>query len=357
MSAKIRIDQIMAGFADGDAISHEARILRNVFRNWGHASDIFADPSNVSPPLRGECRPLSEYSATSSDLVLHQFGIASKAADIFSASPARKILIYQNITPAEFFKSFDDNLACRLAEARSGLEQLAKNSNVVWATSRYNALELETMGIQGVRVLPLHFDPSTVAIEPKQQTMANFSGPLTNILFVGRIAPNKRLEQLIEVFAWYQKTINRYSRLILVGSNQSYQRYYTMLRMLVGELDLPNVCFEGFLNAAELAACYRQAHVYVCLSEHEGYCLPLVEAMFMKVPVIARRIGGMPEALGNAGVLYDGLNARELAELINLVVTDSNLRKEILNSQQQRMQEILNRPVDEELRKMMQGLI
>jgi glycosyltransferase involved in cell wall biosynthesis len=357
MSAPIRIDHLMAGFADGDAISHEARVLRDVFRRWGLASDVFADPAHVSPPLRAECRPLSEYRAKPTDLVIHQYGIASPAAEVFAASPARKILLYQNITPASFFRGFDDALARRLAEAREDLGRLARRADAVWAASRYSASELEAMGVPEVKVLPLHFDPATVEAEPEPQTLAKFSGPLTNILFVGRMAPNKRVEDLILAFAWYQKSIHRYSRLVLVGSNRSCPRYYAMLRMLAGELDLPNVCFEGFLNARELAACYRTAHVYVCPSEHEGYCLPLIEAMHRGVPVLARRAGGMPEALDGAGVLYDGLGPRELAELIHLVVTDAALRRDVLDSQQRRLEAIRKRPVDRELRELLAELL
>lgn len=349
MTNKPRIDHIMAGFADGDAISHEARILRDIIRNRGLESDIFADTRHVSPTLKGECRPLSEYMPGANDIAIHQYGIASQAAEVFATCPARRILLYQNITPASFFKGFDDRLALRLAEARKALARLARRVDAVWAASRFNASELEAMGISNVRMLPLHFDPATVEAEPEPHTLAKFSGPLVNILFVGRIAPNKRLEDAILAFAWYNKSINPYSRLILVGSNRSCPRYYTMLRMLAGELDLPNVCFEGFLNERELAACYRRAHIYLCPSEHEGYCLPLVEAMHLGVPVLAKRAGAMPETMGNAGVLYDDLTHRELAELIHLLASDASIRGEAIASQKRRMDEIRNRPAADEL--------
>ena len=357
MTNSPRIDHIMAGFADGDAISHEARILRDVFRSWGFHSDIFADPNHVSPPLRQECLTLADYRPSPNDLAIHQYGIASPAAELFAGCQARKILLYQNITPPAFFMGYDNALAERLEHARAELAELALNVDAVWAASRYNASELEGMGVKNVKVMPLHFDPATVDVMPEPQTLKKFSGPLTNILFVGRIAPNKRVEDLIQAFAWYQKSINRYSRLILVGSNRSCPRYYAMLRMLAGELDLPNVCFEGFLNAHELAACYRKAHVYVCPSEHEGYCLPLIEAMHMGVPVVARQAGGMPEALGQAGVIYNNTTPRELAELINMLLEDAALRNEVLESQQHRLNEIRNRPVDHELRELLKDLL
>lgn len=345
----MKIHQLLSGFADGDATSQEAILLRDLVRKWGHASDIFADPSCISPTLSRDCRPLSDYHAAPDDICLHHYGIASPAVDCFLASPARKILIYHNITPADHFIGFDDELVLRLRQARDALPNLARQVDAVWAVSRFNATELTALGIQNVKVFPLLFSPALLNLPPDPRILHKFSGPLQNILFVGRNAPNKRIENLIEAFAWYNKSINPYSRLIIVGSGRSTPRYYLMLRMLVGDLDLPNVCFEGFASAEGLVAYYKVAHAYVCPSEHEGYCMPLIEAMYMGVPVIARATGGMPEAINGAGVLYDQLEALPLAELIHRVLTDAQLRKEILASQEKRMRQILERKPEAEL--------
>jgi L-malate glycosyltransferase len=172
---------------------------------------------------------------------------------------------------------------------------------------------------------------------------AKLGGPLKNLLFVGRIAPNKHVEDLILAFACFHRTINPASRLVLAGSERSCPRYYAMLRMLAARLDLTNVFFEGFLSEPQLAACYAEADLFVTASRHEGFCLPLVEAMAHDVPVIARDEGGMPEALGAGGVLFDDMEPRILAELFQLVLTDDALRGEILNSQKHRLDELRRR--------------
>ncbi|MBI3986937.1 MAG: glycosyltransferase [Lentisphaerae bacterium] len=345
----MRISQILAGFGDGDATSHEALLLRDVFRRWGCESDIFVDPARVSPGLRGTCRPLEAHADAIGDICLHHYGIADPAADVFLRARGRRILVYHNITPSKFFRGYDDAVAARLEEARRALPDIAGKADAVWTVSRFNAMELEAMGIAGVRVFPLLFAPRALDL-PHKPLMPE---PLKTILFVGRIAPNKRVEDLILAFAHYHKCVNPFSRLVIVGSDRSAPRYYTMLRILAGDLDLPNVCFEGFAAADGLVAYYERADVYVCPSAHEGYCLPLLEAMYKRVPVIARAVGGMPEAMDGAGVLYDDLSPAELAELIHLVLSDTALRGDIVRSQEERVRRALNRDPDRELRELL----
>lgn len=353
----MNIHQILAGYADGDAISNEAVQFRQIFRSWGHNSEIYADPARVSPSLQNDCRSLADYAAGPGDICLHHYGIASPAAEVFLATPAKKIMVYHNITPAEYFTGFDDAVAAQLRAARLALREVARRSDAVWTVSQFNATELKAEGMEGVKVFPLPFSPARPNMPPDPRVIDNFAGPLKNILFVGRIAPNKRVEDLILAFAWYHRAINPFSRLIIVGSNRSAARYYTMLRMLVGDLDLPNVCFEGFASPAGLPSYYRVADLYVSTSAHEGYCLPLVEAMDHEIPVIARAAGGTPEAMDGAGVLYEDLTPAELGALFDRVLTDAALRKEILASQRQRVQRAKGRNLEAELKTLMAGML
>lgn len=350
----MKIDQILAGFADGDAISREAMHLRDIFRRWGYESNIYVELERVSPSLRHECRPLLSYkSGDSDDVGLHHYGINSPSTDYFLTAAPKKIIVYHNITPEEYFHGFDDMVAEQLRAGRSRLRDICRLVDAVWTVSRFNAAELKDLGIPNVQVFPLLFSPRALDITPEPLILGKFSDRLVNILFVGRIAPNKRVEDLIRAFAWFNKTINPYSRLLIVGSNRSAPRYYAMLRMLAGDLDMPNVCFEGFASPAGLAAYYRVADAYVCPSIHEGYCLPLIEAMHCDVPVIAREAGGMPEAMDGAGVMYAALDEVELAELINRVTADRRLNEQILASQRERMARLDARDPDIELKELL----
>jgi len=351
-----RIDQILAGFAEGDAISTEATILQSIFRKWGFQSDIFVDFSRVSPAMKQHCRALDEYLGTGGDLVLHHYSIASPAADLFCSAAAKKILIYHNITPAEFFDGFDDAVATQLRQARGNLSRFIGFSDAVWAVSKFDAAELEALGASNVKVFPLLFSAGQFDLPPDADVPRKLAGPLLNILFVGRIAPNKRIEELILAYSWYYWRINRQSRLVIVGSERTAPRYYLMLRMLVHELDVPNVCFERFASPAGLSAYYDLADVFVTASGHEGYCLPLIEAMQKDVPVIARNIGGMPEALGGAGVMFNDASPAELAQLIHRVTSDDELKRTVIESQQRRMKDIAARSVEDELKALLGGI-
>lgn len=346
-----RVDQVLSGFVSGDAISLEAVCLRDALREMGMESDIYADPRHIAPDMVGKCRSLDDLSSRPEDVLIHHFSIASPAGDAYLSSRAKKVMIYHNITPPEFFKGYSDAMVEQLLDARRRLAEMGRASDAVWADSRFNADEVTDLGVEDVRVFPLAFSPRAWDRTPDRVILdEKYPGPLTNILFVGRIAPNKCIEELIQMFAYYHYNINPQSRLIIVGSERSAPKYFAMLRMLAGEMDLQNVCFERYASPAGLTACYEVADLFITASRHEGYCLPLVEAMYKERPVLARATGGMPEALGGAGVLFDDLDPKLLAELAHRVLSDNLLRDEVLASQKTRMAELLQRSLESELR-------
>ncbi len=347
------IHQIAAGFASGDAISLEAVAIRDVCRALGVPSDIFVPAERTAPDARQEVRPLAEYRPTGSELLIYHYSIQTPATDAFRQSPARKVVIYHNVTPASFFRAFDDGVAVRLEAARRELPDVLGRADAIWADSAFNASELAALGAKNVRVLPLLFSARAFDVPADPAVLRTLSGPSKKILFVGRMAPNKCVEELIEAFAWYHKRIERRSELILVGSERSCPRYFAMLRMFAAELDLMPVSFVRYASPAGLISYYRRADLFVSTSRHEGYGLPMVEAMYKGVPVVARNTGGVPEAMDGAGVLFDEAQPEELAALMARVLADDALRSEILDSQRTRIQKLLARPVQREI----QGLL
>ena len=342
------IHQLLAGFAHGDAISHEALAIRGICRDLGFKSEIYAPANRIAPDAKDECHPLTSYKQETGDIAIGHYSITSAATDLFLSSPAKKILVYHNITPPDFFIPFDSSLASQLAEARQGLKFVLERVDAVWADSAFNAGELDGLGGPQARVFPLLFDPAGLNVAPDPAVLAKFAVPMKNVLFVGRVAPNKCIEELITAFAWFHRNIEPQSRLIIVGSDRSAPTYYAMLKMYAAELELDTVFFEQFASPAGLSAYYQMADCFVTTSRHEGYCLPLVEAMHKGVPVIARRTGGTPEAMGHAGILMDEFRPEELAELMGLLCHDAALRQTVLASQKQRVDDVLARPVKDE---------
>ncbi|MGD9782261.1 MAG: glycosyltransferase [Kiritimatiellia bacterium] len=350
------IHQIAAGFASGDAISLEAVAIRDLCREMGVPSEIFVPAERTAADCRDGVRPLAEYRSSPTELLIYHYSIQTPATDAFRRSPARKVVVYHNVTPASFFRAFDEQVAAQLETARRELAEVAGLADGVWAASAFNAAEVSALGAQNVRTFPLLFSAKAFDVPADPATLQDLSGPSKKILFVGRIAPNKCVEELIEAFAWYHQRIERRSELILVGSERSCPRYYAMLRMLVAELDLASVRFVRYASPAGLVAHYQRADLFATASRHEGYCLPVVEAMSKGVPVLARNVGGVPEAMDGAGVLFDDATPAELACLMHRLTTDAALRGEILASQQARVQRLRTRPVREEFAALLAGL-
>ena len=345
----ISIHQLVSGFALGDAISHEALAIRDLCREAGFPSDIYAPADRTAPDAVADCRCLEDLRADEGDVVICHYSVQSPTTDVFLNTRARRVMRYHNITPPEFYGPYDSAMAGQLREARAALPETARAADAVWAASAFNAAELTALGIARVTVFPLIFSSGRFDAQADPAVRARFAGPMKNILFVGRIAPNKCVEDLIEAFACFSREIEPRSRLIVVGSDRGTPAYFAMLRMLAGEFDLPNVHFERFASPGGLVACYEAAHVFATASRHEGFCLPLIEAMVKGVPAVARNTGGVSEAMGNAGVRYDDLPPGGLAEMWARLLADDRLRSEVLESQRVRVQEVLRRPVREEL--------
>lgn len=350
MNRKHRIVQLLAGFVDGDAISVEAQSLHHTLQGMGFESHLYADDGRIAPTMADLCQPLSKYRNQRSDLILYHYSIASRATDIFLSSTGKKILKYHNITPAEFFYGFNDDIAAQLTMARADLHHVGLHADAVWADSKFNASELEKLGVSNVLTVPLFISRNEFETDPDPRMFQIFPKTMKTILFVGRIAPNKCMEDLLLAFAWYKRIFSHPTRLIIVGSQHTCPRYYAMLRILMRELDTQDINFLGFRTSRELCACFKLADVFVCPSRHEGYGVPLLESMFNEVPVIARLTGATPETMEKAGILYEDLAPEELAELIHRVLEDEALRAKILRSQKRRIEKLFQRNTESELR-------
>ena len=352
MTKPLRVDQLLAGYASGDAISREARIIRGLARDAGIASDVFVPADRIGPAVADDCRPLDAYAGAADDVVICHYSIGAELARYFTASPARKVLRYHNITPAHFFRGYDDRVADQLERWRAGLGEAAAAAGSVWADSEFNAAELRDLGVADVRTKAIFFDPGAFVTSADTSILERFGGPLRNILYVGRIAPNKCLEDLVLAFAWLNRCVDPATRLIVVGSEWSCRKYFETVCALASRLGLMNACFTGFLPDAQVAALYASARVLVTTSRHEGYGLPLVEAMCHGLPVIARATGGVPEALGDAGVMFEGDDPAVLAELVHRVMSDGEVRDSALQSQARRLAELRGRDLGRDFREL-----
>jgi len=352
MSAKPVIHQFAAGFTRGDAISSISRVMRDAFRAWGHPSDIFADAACILPALRGEAQPADACTpaADGSDILLLHLSIGSPVNTRFKQLPGRKVILYHNVTPAAYLRFINPRTALHLERGREQVRELAGVAGINLADSRFNAAELETLGYRDVHVYAPPFDFDAIESSVDTDFLKRFDDPLTTILFVGRCVPNKKLEDLLNLFAVYQQAVNPDSRLIHAGAWQGAERYHALLTAQARDMRLQNVVFTGMIPQAQLNACYRRADVFVCLSEHEGFCMPLIEAMTHRIPVLARAAGAVPETLDGSGVLLHRIDYPLAAELLDRLARDPSLREAILAGQDRRLARYRQRDPAAELR-------
>ena len=329
-----RVHQLVAALSYGDAIGNEALAIQGHLRRAGFDSDIFAE--RVHPRMAHLARPLWEYGEVSSPdtVCLFHFSIGSAAGRLIYHAPDRLVSIYHNITPAHWFLGFHPHLAGLCHHGRRELAAFASRTELGLADSEFNRRDLESAGYAKTAVLPIVLDLESYRRPASPVARVLYDDGRVNVLFVGRIIPNKRIEDLIGVFALYQRHVEPRSRLLLVGDYRGHERYYDRLQERVRELRVDEVVFTGHVDDDDLRAYYAAGDVFLCLSEHEGYCVPLLEAMAFDLPVIAYDAGAVGETLRGGGILLHEKRPEVVAELIGRVVEDDALRAAVLRTQE-----------------------
>lgn len=346
------LHQLVAGFAKGDAISNEALVLRQIFRGWGLESDIFCETKRILPELRRDACDLATLPAAlqPGDGALLHLSIGSTANEVFRQLACRKALLYHNVTPPDYFRGIQEQIAHQLALGRDQVRALAGVAEVNLADSAFNAAELETFGYDYTGVFPLFLDFERLRATPDRAVLAKYDDGLINILFVGRGAPNKCPADVLAAFYYFQNFVEPNSRLILAGSFAGLEFYQGLLLARTHELQLANVELTGNIPQAQLNACYRSADVFLSMSEHEGFGIPLIEAMVHEVPILAYAAGAVPETLAGAGVLFKEKRFDLVAEMLGRLVRDEGLRDAVLTKQRERLDLYENRDLETELR-------
>ncbi len=327
------VHQVLATLGYGDAIGHEVLGIQRVLRGAGYDSEIFVETADSRlEDLTYDYRDLVDASRPD-NLLIHHFSIGSRASRVAYALPDRMALVYHNITPPEYFVGVHKQLVELCWKGRRELGAYVDRCDLALGDSEYNRQELAALGFTDTGVLPVVPDFSHLSGTPDWRVAGQFDDEWTNILFVGRMIPNKRIENLIRIFHAYRTRLNPRSRLLLVGSHGGFEKYLTMLHQMVAALGTPDVHFAGHVTNEELAAYYDVADVFLCASEHEGFCVPLVEAFHMRVPVVALAATAVPATLDGGGVLYENRDPHHVASLVDAVVSDDALTTQVLASQ------------------------
>jgi len=329
----MQIHQVLATLGYGDAIGHEVLGIQRVLRNAGYQSEIFVETADHRlEALTRDYRELVDVSRPD-NLLFHHFSLGSKASRTAYALPDRMALVYHNITPPEYFVGVHRKLARQCFRGRRELRAYADRCDLALGDSEFNRQDLEMLGFQRTAVLPVVPDLSHLDRVASWLLAREFDDDWTNVLFVGRVIPNKKIDDLIRFFHAYHTFYNPRSRLLIVGAQSGFERYLATLHQLVATLEADHVHFIGHVSDEELVAFYESADLFLCASEHEGFCVPLIEAFYKQVPVLAYAATAVPATMDGAGILYDDKDPIHVATLMDAIVSDAALQDRIMEGQ------------------------
>jgi len=336
---KPQVLQIAPTLEVNDAVSNDVIEIDRFLQESGYPTKIFTIYHSAElAGMRLPADTIKKYS-TDSTIIFYHYPLHSELSKLLKEVPGKKVLIYHNVTPARFFEGVDDGL---FQICKEGVEQLSslKDDYVLGlGDSEFNQIDLINAGFKNTDTLPILLDMNRFERANEQLISSLTVDDTVNLLYVGRLSPNKKQEDVIKVFYYYNMYVNSNSKLYLVGKEQ-IPVYVDFLKKLVVRLGLTDkICFTGSVCNENMAAYYRSANVFLCMSEHEGFCVPLIEAMKHSIPIIAYNSCGLPFTLGGSGILINRKDFAAISELINLIVTEESFRKAILIRQNERLED------------------
>lgn len=332
------VHQFVPTFEPGAVGGHIIEVQR-LCRDLGWQSEIFTEhrrhPDHDARPFSGFGR-----SAGPGDVLVYHMALGSGVADFVAARSETLVVDHHNITPAGYFEVWDPAVVQGIAWGRRQLAMLASRSRLGLADSTYNRAELDDLGYGETAVAPILFNPADLEVGVEAAAVERLRSDGTVWLYVSRFAPNKCQHDLVTAFSVYRRVYDPGAVLRLIG-RAGPTAYVDAIRGLVRELGLgDSVELLGAVDAPTLGAHYRAADVFVSASEHEGFAVPLLEAMHHDVPVVAYSAGAVPETLASAGLCLPAKDPGTVAAAVHRVVSDGALRGALVDAGRARLAEL-----------------
>ncbi|GAC1366979.1 MAG: glycosyltransferase family 4 protein [Actinomycetota bacterium] len=332
----MRIHQVLVAAAPGDAITNAALETQELLVGTGMPSHLFA--RYIDPALSGRVKALDEFPAVAGgheDTVILYHGSIGEASvtRFLQGRPERLVIVYHNMSPAKPFAPYDPGFATLLDQGRRELRSLRERTVLALADSAFNAADLEALGFHDVAVSPLIIEPRRLlTVVPHPETVRwqrAIEGKV--LLFVGQLLPHKQPHVLLQAFHVLVTYLLPEAHLFLIGAPR-LPRYKEALQTYIEELNLTHCgIIRSPVSQEELAAYYRRADAFVTLSEHEGFCVPLIEAMAFGKPIVARGTAAIPETVGDAALLIGEQDGTLVAaEAMYEILTNEPLRADLV---------------------------
>jgi glycosyltransferase involved in cell wall biosynthesis len=331
----MNVHQFATSLSYGDAISDEMLEIQSALREKGHNSEIFI--RFYEPRMAKHIHDFREYKTYSApdNVVIFHFSIGSPVSKMFFRIPDKKIMIYHNITPYDYFLDFHRILTRECYKGRLEIKLFVDKVNLALGDSEYNRKELEKLGYPNTGILPLLLNLDKFDSPGDPVVHRIYDNGKWTMLFVGRVIPNKKFEDVIKVFTLYKKFYNPNSQLILAGDYRGMERYYFALQGLIDRLEIQDVHLTGHVDFRELVSYFNLADVYLSMSEHEGFGVPLLEAFHNRIPVVAFNVGAVEETMNGGGVLIAEKEFLQTATFLDKIHKDKTFRDNIIAEQLQ----------------------
>ncbi len=348
------LHQFLTGATSGDAITGQALLMRGWLRELGFVAEIYA--LHIHPSVEDQIRPLTSYRrARHEKWAIYRHSIGSDVPEFLQHQGLRLLLIYHNVTPPEFFDRSDPMRAALARKGQAQLHSLKELSGFALADSAYNELDLKAVGFLETAVLPVTLDPERYNLPINEALAVKMGCAGPNLLFVSRLAPNKKQEDLVKLL-YYVRCIQPQARLYLLGDRWEVG-YDVWVEQLAADLDITDgLIVTGKVSQADMRTYYKNADLYVSMSEHEGFGLPLVESMYLGLPVLAYGVTAVPYTMRDAGVLFFEKKYAQLAELVQILTTNRPLRERIITRQKTHAARFLAPQVRHEFIRCLQNL-
>ena len=355
----MRVIQVLPTIVYGDGVSNYALAIKELLVSGGYETEIYAERFDSRFAEEYEVIPASELQyINNDDVIIYHLSIGTMINKMLRKLECRKMAIYHNVTPPDFFEEYNPIVYSLCKEGLEDVKALYETFDYCIAVSDFNREDLIRNGYK------CHIDVCSTLIslndyekKPRQRIIEKYNDGKTNLIFVGRVAPNKKQEDIIAAFSCYQRIYEPDARLFIVGSSGGMELYQEQLDEYVRRLDVKNVVFTGMVLFDEILAYYKVADVFLCMSEHEGLCVPLVEAMYFNVPIIAYASTGVPSTLGGTGILLQEKDPLLTAGIINRIVVDKELKDTLIEKQRRRLEDFSYTKISERLKNLLTNFI
>lgn len=338
----MKIVQLLPTMIYGDAVGNDVTAISGLIREMGYETGIYA--TNIDKRL-SERKDISFIidmpEMEKEDILIYHASTGDPLNFMISRMRGKKVLRYHNVTPPAFFSGYSGDAESRSEAGYRGVRFLKDYIQYGVSVSDFNRHDLRKLGYRcPIDTCPILIPFSDYDQEPDAQVLKKYQGDgWTNLLFVGRIAPNKKQMDVIRAFQVYQERYNSRSRLFLVGSSSGMEKYEQELKAYIEKEHLTEkVIFPGHIRFREILAYYRLADLFLCLSEHEGFCVPLVEAMYFEKPIIAYDSSAISETLGDAGILLRQKDPGHVADAVNHLLENSAEKEKLLERSRRKLE-------------------